>query len=141
MFIRSPRVRALLPWALVLLWMGLIFWFSAQSGDASYAQSDKLSGMLRWTTPYVDIRKVAHFFLFFVLGLLCFWGFRAAGRSPGRAALSALMVCAAYALLDECHQVFVPGRAMLLTDMLLDTAAAATGLVVCFAVARRRGAK
>ena len=44
-----------------------------------------------------------------------------------RAVARAVILCAALAASDEFHQLFVPGRAALISDVILDTAGAALG--------------
>ena len=77
-------------WLLVVLWMGLIFSFSAQNADSSREVSGRV---IRWLLAILDrqfselppeeqllrmsgwstiVRKLAHFGLFAVLGILSF---------------------------------------------------------------------
>lgn len=51
-------------------------------------------------------------------------------RTLRKAALVAWGCAALYAATDEFHQLFVPGRAGLLTDVLIDAAGAAIGLLL-----------
>ncbi len=79
---------------------------------------------LRWLLPWASvptietlhfsIRKLAHFTEFGILFLLLI-----RGPMRGRTIL-ALTVCAAYALLDEGHQIFVPDRTPSFYDVALD---------------------
>lgn len=123
---------------MVLLWMAVIFAFSAtpdlqvtQLGnvftkshryliDVAHIQWDLVFSLRNPffdipTNLYVDfwLHKAGHCLVFSVLGLLCY---RATRR-----VLPSLMICAGYAFLDELHQAFVPGRSSRLTDVLLDT--------------------
>ncbi len=78
------------------------------------------------------IRKFAHFVEFFIFSLLLLYAIR--GERQGlnwRWALLAIGIAAAYAGLDEFHQVFVPGRVASPWDALID----ASGAVLAQAVA------
>jgi VanZ family protein len=98
-------------WAPVLLWAGLIFVVSSIP--------DLVTGL-----GLLDLvlRKLAHFAEYAVLGALLF---RAVGREPVAFLLGSL-----YAVSDEVHQAFVPGRLGSPLDWLIDTAGAAAGVLL-----------
>jgi VanZ family protein len=101
-------------WLPVVAWMGLIFYLSAQSNlphpDRGWADLLISSG--------------AHVLVFSVLAML--WA-RALGERP-RAWLIAFAMTALYALSDEFHQAFVPGRTPDPVDLLFDGLGAVVGL-------------
>jgi VanZ family protein len=111
---RERRLPALLRWLAVVAWMGLIFALSAQS---SFPHPD---------SEWIDeaISSAAHVGLYSVLALLAAW---ASGRHP-RSYLLAFSLAALYALSDEYHQAFVPGRHPDPWDLLCDAAGALMGL-------------
>ncbi|AXA35590.1 hypothetical protein BRCON_0813 [Candidatus Sumerlaea chitinivorans] len=51
--------------------------------------------------------------------------------------IGAFVLCAAYGLLDEIHQLFVPRRTFSLADWAVDCVAAAMGIVAWRMVYRR----
>jgi VanZ family protein len=118
-------------WWPALLWAAVIFTFSTHL-FTSENTGRILIPILRWLLPHAAmatlvelhhlIRKSAHFVEYFILSLLILRGIRA-GREEidGRWALGAIVIVAAYASLDEFHQVFVPGRTPAVADVLLDT--------------------
>jgi VanZ family protein len=106
-------------WAPVVLWAAAIFAFSSVP--------DLGTGLGTW--DFV-LRKLAHALEFAVLGLLLA---RALGRAGVAFALGAL-----YAVSDEIHQSFVPGRAASLRDVLLDSAGVAAGVLCWLLVTQRR---
>ena len=139
------RKKAILFWALFVLWAGVIFAFSAQPDTVSSQQSGffaqiledavvRISGSVEdGKTLYAQldhlVRKCAHFMVYFMLGALAqraYWH-SAKQKRPMRVLVLALVTCALYAVSDEIHQYFVPGRAMMLSDMLLDSAGALCG--------------
>ncbi len=79
------------------------------------------------------IRKTAHFVIYAALG---FFAFLTLGhkRLFCRATLWVVLFCGLYAVSDEIHQYFVPGRACMIRDMLLDTCGSITGIAVSFAM-------
>jgi len=74
------------------------------------------------------LRKLAHFVLFMLLGILSALVF--AGRHPisRKWILPAILICILYAIGDELHQMFVFGRTASVQDVLLDSAGSITGI-------------
>ena len=67
------------------------------------------------------IRKLAHFTEYAVLTTLGYWGWvKGMGRSPQQSLQIALLISILFAITDEFHQRFVPGRTSLVTDVLID---------------------
>lgn len=107
----------------VAAWAILIFFFSTSLFSAQDTGSF-IEPVLRWMLPWASfqtievmhysIRKAAHFTEYGILFLLLI-------RGPMRGhTLMALAACAAYALLDEGHQMFVPERTASMYDVALD---------------------
>jgi VanZ family protein len=131
----SSRREALVYLGLSLLWMAVIFAFSHQA----------YSG--RITEEYlgdanIPVRKLGHVSEFGVLSLLylktilSFFksklvdktskGSEISFKTLARFALLALFLAFLYALSDEWHQAFVPGRSSSFIDVLVDT----SGMVI-----------
>ena len=78
------------------------------------------------------VRKLAHYSIYTLLGFL-------ASLTVGRRrlfskkSLGVLLFCFLYACSDEIHQIFVPGRAGMFTDVLIDTSGALTGMLISMA--------
>lgn len=98
---------------LVLVWMGVIFYFSSLQGDGvTYVHSV-------WF--YIE-RKGAHVFEFFILNILLInLLFKKYSTKKGVAIVSSLGALL-YAFLDETHQLFVFGREGKITDVGFDSA-------------------
>jgi len=122
-----PEIAPLVEWIPVLVWGALIFTLSTSAFSA--ANTGKIiDPLLRWLIPgisaaSVDVghmltRKAAHFTEYGIL----FW-LLIRGPMKERPYL-ALMLCVVYALTDEGHQVFVPGRTASLYDVALDSTGA-----------------
>ena len=124
---------------LCIIWMLVIFWFSAQVADDSQEMSDFFVHLLdavfsldimrneiiRDMTSFL-VRKAAHMSEYAVLAILFGLTIREYKKEPWL--LLALAATAAYAAKDEFHQLFVPGRSGQLKDVLIDTAGGALGL-------------
>lgn len=87
-----------------------------------------------WVPP--TLQNLAHVPAFLVLALL--WRHAlSAWLAPPAAVLWTLGLCAAFAVLDEWYQTFVPGRYGSATDVLLDFTGALLGVALYAALARR----
>lgn len=80
------------------------------------------------------MRKSAHFIAYLILGFLVSHALKnEAAVSPSiiwkRRGIS-LLLCVVYAISDEFHQVFVPGRGPLLKDVFIDGSGAALGILL-----------
>lgn len=135
------RLFAALLWTITALWLLLIWRMSAQTGEQSSGVSGRLAA---WLLPGADarahaaleplLRKGAHMAEYAVLACLFSLSLQAS-RVPHP--VHAALVCAVLAAaLDECHQLFVPGRAGRVRDVAVDVIGSAAGLFL-FALVRR----
>lgn len=131
-------------WALTILWMGIIFYFSSQPATVSlHASGEVLVQMNQineeevqntadrrvWNLHYF-IRKFAHFVLYCGLGFLMVYSIISIRYKAFKSYIIAWLASSAYGLLDEWHQTFVPGRGATLADMKLDSMSALAGVVI-----------
>lgn len=138
---------------LVIAWMVVIFSFSAQPGDESADLSGTISHLFMrvwnwvfgfgwdeakvlamteiWDCP---IRKLAHMTEFGILVVLIFLAIRYYRQIDSRKKHFGFSWLGAvgYALTDELHQRFVPGRSGNLFDVCVDAAGALLALVVVY---------
>ena len=105
-------------WLPLIAWAGLIFYLSAQP--------DLPNPGTHWVGDLIS--AVGHMSVFAVLAVL--WA-RALG-SRRHAAILAFALTMLYALSDEFHQAFVPGRHCDPLDMAYDALGAAVGLWAWF---------
>lgn len=132
---------------LVVIWMAVIFLFSAQpawqSAKTSHSAAYKIA---EWQNQLFGgdkteeelaaqaesmqfvIRKGAHMGEYALLAvLLCFhFTYYSIGRR--KKVLLAVGITACYAASDEIHQIFVPGRAGRFTDVCIDTLGGVLGI-------------
>ena len=131
---------------LTVLWMAVIFIFSAQPSEESAHLSGMLSTILHniseslyGTNPpaFVNflitngehfIRKIGHIAEYLLLGILVASLVKRLGVR--RFILVSVLVCTLYAASDEFHQIFVPGRGPLVSDVLLDSCASFVGMLL-----------
>lgn len=131
----STLTKFLSHWGPLVLWAAFIFGISAIPEPLEQTPS-ALAQMLQ-NMRFLGFRMVAvvsfiiHFTLYLVLGFLA-----ARAVTPGKAApprkilLTAFLVCILYALSDEFHQEFVPGRGFEWVDLLADGVGIIFGLLV-----------
>nr|TXF85642.1 VanZ family protein [Alkalicoccus halolimnae] len=124
--------------------MGIIFYFSHQPADQSENYSSSIlvyvSVLADFFYPFrieeealhLFIRKAAHVLVYFVLGVLTYHALLRSGNPLKTAGIYALAVCFFYAVSDEVHQLFIPGRSGEVSDVLLDTTGAAGGIACIY---------
>ena len=128
----------------------LIFYLSHQPATESNKLSigiiEKITGIVEKTNLNIDlniknlnriIRKNAHFFAYLILGILTLNGLKNSGIIGGRGFILALMICILYAVSDEIHQLYIPGRSGQVKDVVIDSAGAVVGILVYIAFERR----
>lgn len=125
---------------LLITWMFIIFCFSAQDSNESKNTSNQV---IIKTVEFIKqeqlsepekekiiekfilpVRKSAHFFSYFILGILITLLLKDYYNITITTFIYALIFCFIYACTDEIHQLFVPGRAGQFLDVLIDTTGA-----------------
>ena len=132
----NRNIKIIISAALVVIWMAVIFIFSATPADESDKQSkeiiyliaEKIEGKTADQIENIDalnhlIRKFAHGSVYFVLCILVMNLVMQIKEKNYKFiyALIAIAICFLYACTDEFHQIFVDGRAGQYTDILIDT--------------------
>lgn len=77
----------------------------------------------------MPVRKLAHFTIYFILGILIYYTFICFGL-PKESIILVLIMCFIYSLTDEYHQSFVSGRTATIKDCLIDTSGAICGCII-----------
>ncbi len=138
------------------MWMFCIFSFSAQPAEESSALSDAVKERIVEAVQKVFpdmfegeekeddggtfihiIRKSAHFIAYLILGILAMWTL-SCFNVKYKKWLIAFLFCVVYAISDEIHQIFVPGRAGRFTDVCIDSAGAALGILFFYGIERKK---
>ena len=126
---------------ILVVWFGVVFLFSSQTGRESSKTSDKVTRRLLGiveggcvvTTKQVDevelyVRKAAHFGLFAAGGILIYA--LASSFSFKNKAFISVFVGMALACLDEFHQLYSLNRGPSFFDVGIDTAGVICGVMV-----------
>ncbi len=154
------RVRTLIFTLITIAWMLLVFTYSHRPGPDSQHDSYDVGMMTgrividdfeEWS--FVDqftfamkvdhpLRKLAHFTEYFILATLLVGAVDNRNRKRRLRLLIPWAVAAFYAVTDEVHQFFIPGRNCNVIDVLIDSAGAFVGVLISVlvvdAVGRRR---
>ena len=131
-----------------LLWMAVIFSFSAQEKEESSAVSEAFSYRVISSSRFFDeedlkqiaaaiekgVRKAAHMTEFGILSILFYLWLGGRQFRPVNRALLSVFLAVLYAASDEIHQRFVPGRAGTLGDVMIDSIGALLGVVILIGV-------
>lgn len=142
-------------WMLVLIWLVVIFCFSAMNGASSDGQSKGFIESIATGVAHISaklgmlekeptekqieqfarkinpiVRKIAHGTVYFVLAVLLLLALFTDNKTFGRNMLIVLAICFFYSLTDEWHQTFIPGRTGKFVDCLIDTLGAVIGCLL-----------
>ena len=142
-------------WILSFAVMVCIFCLSSQPAPESNELSKGVAESIIDKTPHIKdlppaekqslaidlnrkIRNYAHFFLFFILGtaLALSISFSYGGKLLDKYVI-ALIISIIYAISDEIHQIFVPGRSFQFTDILTDSAGSLLGIAIIGFILKR----
>lgn len=107
---RLPLTTYLSAYLPIIAWAGVIFYLSNQS---------TLPGPDVFALDYI-FKKSAHMFVYFVFFLLTHRAVKLHRFSHISASYIALIITFIYALTDEYHQTFIPGRTGTLKDLNYD---------------------
>ncbi|SMC23251.1 VanZ like family protein [Clostridium acidisoli DSM 12555] len=139
-----------------LVWFGFIFYNSTKPGDVSNAKSYSLLNKIRTEYRQLDgeekkqynelpksareeklnliIRKNAHAFEYCVLAVIVSLILFQFGLKGKGAVIYIMFICLFYAVLDEFHQIYVPGRTSSVRDVLIDFVGSLIGICVYYLV-------
>lgn len=124
----------------IIIWLFIIFSFSAEDATKSEHRSDEViinavETITREEIPenqrqkiideyIVIVRKSAHFFLYFILAILVFTLYKKIFGLTPKTFIYTIIFCFIYACSDEIHQLFISGRTARIFDIFVDTSGA-----------------
>lgn len=110
--------KFLIFWGPTIAWMGVIFYFSSRGQITSSA--------VDWQD--FTLKKTAHFVEYFILSVLFYRSLRGTTNLQRKGLLFwTVVVCVIYAISDEIHQSFSPGRTPTMRDVIIDTIGSLAG--------------
>lgn len=123
----------------------IIFGFSNQNGDESSSISRKVTEYIVNLLPNIQsetdktflvehgeivVRKLAHFSIYTIVGILMMLLMYTFKLETYKKTIISLVVGGIYAISDECHQIFIPGRGPSVTDVFIDTLGVLVGIII-----------
>ncbi len=127
---------------LIIIWMIFVFFFSNQPADISSKQSGGITERIvklllkdNITQNQRDIietviRKCAHFVLYAIGGFLVLNYLNTTNLKEKYTIMFSIIFVLVYAITDEVHQLFVPGRSGEVRDVFIDTLGASVGTLI-----------
>lgn len=126
------KVYFVISLVIVLALFVLIFCLSHQNGEDSTETSGWFTSLLNFIFPFelteAFVRTMAHFSEFACLSF--FMNNLFVAHKSKLCPVIACVLSFIYAITDEIHQIFVPGRACQFQDMMVDLAGIVSGMAV-----------
>lgn len=145
------KIKRIIYTCLLIVWMIIIFMFSNQNANKSESTSDKVTSSVIDTVQVVTkqeitqekksdliddtrvlVRKSAHFFLYFILGILTY--LTLSSYSIPKTVLFSVVFCFIYACSDELHQMLSAGRSAKVFDVCIDTLGSSVAIFGCYLI-------
>lgn len=139
MYVNKENIKKVLSIILLIIWMAIIFVFSAESADESAETSGEIIQIFveqifeKPTQTQIDllqpiIRKSAHFVLYTLGGIIICNLFNV--YKIKYAKIVSALFGIIYAIIDEVHQSYVPGRSAEIRDILIDAVGIILGIII-----------
>lgn len=134
------KTKKVMKWLLLILWLGVIFYMSSESGEVSSNTSSKVLNIVESIFPFVKnnvelftmlLRKSAHILEYFILGVLIFEVVKEYCTIRKEIFIISLLIFLLCATLDEIHQLFTFGRAGRIIDVLIDSIGFIFSIGIC----------
>ena len=153
LYLGDKVVKKIIKGCIVILCMVIIFSFSMDNSSESTRKSEgvilEVTSFLGFDLTnqqqqhivelfFVPVRKAAHFFIYFVLGITLISFLREFSIPIRKLILLSIFLAFLYACSDEAHQLFVAGRSGQVSDVLLDTIGASVGVGLYYLLFRKK---
>lgn len=143
--INLKTIKRVINIILVLLWMIIVFMLS---GQVAVESSDISNSVTRWlikvifnniSEQQIDalilkldpvIRKLAHFTLYMIGGILNLNLVNEYKERMKYTKITSIIIGVTYAITDELHQCFVPGRSAEIRDVYIDSLGILLGVLI-----------
>lgn len=137
------KIKKTITLILIITWMTLVFYFSNQIAD----DSSKLSGGItreilnffhilegktleQQSAIETVVRKLAHFSIYTLGGILILLHVNLYKIKVNKKVIITWLLGTTYAITDEIHQLFVPGRSGEIRDVCIDSLGVITGILM-----------
>ena len=131
------RTKKIIKIIILVLWMLVIFLLSNQTGSESTSLSDKvICSIFNDCNPEIYsfiVRKLAHFILYFILGIFTIINFKINKENM----IYALLICIIYAFTDEIHQMFINNRSGEVRDIIIDSLGSLSSIFLIYKFKKR----
>lgn len=131
----------------------IIFMFSNQNSEKSDSTSDKIIyrvldiitknndlSQQEYNELYMSVkilvRKTAHFTIYTLLGLFLMLVLNTININLKERILISWMIGIIYAIGDEIHQYFIPGRTPMMTDVIIDSIGVLCGILIVYFISK-----
>jgi VanZ family protein len=135
-------------WGLVIVWMAVIFNLSSDNRDASSYKSKQVTAVVqqiasritedigivssvRYISEYI-VRKMGHILEYFLLTMLVNIASAISSKGRRRVFGNALIIPLLFAVSDELHQLYTPGRGPRITDVAIDGIGILTAICIAY---------
>ena len=138
----------------VLAWMVTVFMLSHQiAEDSSKTSSNFITVIIKLFNKDIEqeqletimlkvetiVRKLAHFVLYTLGGMLITIMFINFKEYITKTKIASFLLGATYAITDEIHQLFIPGRSGEIRDVLIDSTGVLLGVFIIYLLMRIKG--
>lgn len=131
------KTKKIIKIIILVLWMLVIFLLSNQTGSESTSLSDKvICSIFNDCNPEIYsfiVRKIAHFILYFILGIFTIINFKINKENM----IYALLICIIYAFTDEIHQMFINNRSGEVRDIIIDSLGSLSSIFLIYKFKKR----
>lgn len=138
--------RVTFPMILLIIWMGLIIYFSSDTATVSSQKSgfilEKVEPIIQKSSQAIRgidfnlsnfhhiIRKSAHMFNYCVLGILAYLSYFSVMIKRMTSSICAIVHSTLFAMVDEYFQTFIPGRSGSPGDVMIDSIGIYCGVII-----------
>ena len=137
---------------LIIVLLGVIFFFSSRQGNVSNQDSYEVGvtvveKFLSISGNYSEeeiqqfvlknnytIRKIAHMVEYFILAVLVSLVYGSPKKEGFKRVLVPVLITLTFAVVDEVHQLYVPGRDCKVSDVLIDGIGIILGVLACILI-------
>jgi VanZ family protein len=131
----NKKILRILLIIMIFFWMYIVFGFSNANGDASSSLSIRFAKIFSKKEDVLlileqIIRKIAHLSEYACGGMLFYGLFLTFEMNPKKQIILASLLGIMYAVTDEIHQLFVPGRSGQFKDVCIDSIGVVLGVCI-----------